>query len=172
MKPVTILVADDDPDVRKLIREAFEECKSVNDLRFVNDGEELLDYLNRRGKFANRLIPPRPGIVLLDLNMPRNDGRVALLEIKAESRFRSLRVIVFTTSKAPEDVIRAFNLSAACYITKPAAFETCLRLSNRSANIGWKPLFCRLTKKVRESSKNAIRSESLPCQARRKTDGR
>lgn len=127
-KPVTVLIADDDPDDRKLIREAFEECQLANDLRFVHDGEELLDYLNRRGPFADRVLSPRPGIILLDLNMPRIDGREALREIKADPRFKSLRVIIFTTSKAPEDVIRAYTLSAASYIAKPAAFDELIEI--------------------------------------------
>src|SRR6266516_1410994 len=85
--PITILVADDDPDDRKLTREAFEENHLANDLRFVEDGEELLDYLHHRGKYANPDDAPRPGIILLDLNMPRKDGREALQEIKRDPRF-------------------------------------------------------------------------------------
>ena len=123
-KPITILMADDDPDDRQLTREAFEEAKLANDLRFVEDGVELLDYLYRRGKYADPAASPRPGILLLDLNMPRKDGREALQEIKADPRFRAIRVIILTTSKAEEDILRTYNLSAASYITKPVTFES------------------------------------------------
>lgn len=123
-KPVTILMADDDPDDRQLTREAFEEAKLANELRFVEDGVELLDYLNRRGKYTDPASSPRPGIILLDLNMPRKDGREALEEIKADPRFRTIRVIILTTSKAEEDILRSYNLSAASYITKPVTFES------------------------------------------------
>src|SRR3954465_15836421 len=99
-KPITILMADDDPDDRQLTREAFEEAKLANDIRFVEDGVELLDYLHRRGKNPDPESSPRPGIILLDLNMPRKDGREALEELKADPRFRAIRVIVLTTSKA------------------------------------------------------------------------
>lgn len=123
-KPITILMADDDPDDRQLTKEAFEEAKLVNDLRFVEDGVELLDYLHRRGKYADPVTSPRPGIILLDLNMPRKDGREALQELKQDARFRAIRVIILTTSKAEEDILRTYNLSAASYITKPVTFES------------------------------------------------
>jgi two-component system, response regulator len=122
-KPITILMADDDPDDRQLTREAFAEAKLANDLRFVEDGVELLDYMFRRGKYADPQTSPRPGIILLDLNMPRKDGREALQKLKADPRFRSLRIIILTTSKAEEDILRTYNLSAASYITKPVTFE-------------------------------------------------
>jgi two-component system response regulator len=122
-KPITILMADDDPDDRELTREAFEENHLANDLRFVEDGEELLDYLHQRGKYAAEGAAPTRGLILLDLNMPRKDGREALQEIKADPRLRSIRVVVMTTSKAEEDVLRSYDLSAASYITKPVTFE-------------------------------------------------
>ena len=122
-KPITILMADDDPDDRELTREAFEENRLANDLRFVEDGEELLDYLHRRGKFEDPASSPRPGIILLDLNMPRKDGRGALREIRTDPRFRGIRIVIMTTSKAEEDVIHSYDLSAASYITKPVTFE-------------------------------------------------
>jgi len=123
-KPITILMADDDPDDRQLTREAFEEAKLANDLRFVEDGVELLDYLHRRGKYADPALSPRPGLILLDLNMPRKDGREALQELKQDPRFRAIRVIIMTTSKAEEDILRTYSLSAASYITKPVTFES------------------------------------------------
>ncbi len=122
-KPITILMADDDPDDRRLTREAFEESHLMNDLRFVEDGEELLDYLNRRGKYSAPDSAPWPAILLLDLNMPRKDGREALQELKKDPRFRTIRVVIMTTSKAEEDVLRSYNLSAASYIAKPVTFE-------------------------------------------------
>jgi two-component system response regulator len=122
-KPITILMADDDPDDRKLTREAFEENHIANELRFVEDGEELLDYLHQRGKYAAEGAAPLPGLILLDLNMPRKDGREALQEIKTDPRLRTIRVVVMTTSKAEEDVVRSYDLSAASYITKPVTFE-------------------------------------------------
>ena len=122
-KAITILMADDDPDDRQLTKEAFEEARLANDLRFVEDGVELLDYLLRRGKYADPASSPRPGIILLDLNMPRKDGREALQELKQDARFRAIRVIILTTSKAEEDILRTYNLSAASYITKPVTFE-------------------------------------------------
>jgi two-component system response regulator len=116
-------MADDDPDDRRLTREAFEESHLVNDLRFVEDGEELLDYLRRTGKYTDPDSAPWPAILLLDLNMPRKDGREALQELKKDPRFRGIRVVIMTTSKAEEDVIRSYDLSAASYITKPVTFE-------------------------------------------------
>jgi CheY-like chemotaxis protein len=123
-KPVTILMADDDPDDRAMTAEAFAEAKLANELRFVEDGAELLDYLFRRGKYVDPASSPRPGIILLDLNMPRVDGREALAQLKADPRFRTIRVIILTTSKAEEDILRTYNLSAASYITKPVTFES------------------------------------------------
>jgi CheY-like chemotaxis protein len=120
---VTILMADDDADDRKLTKEAFEENHLANDLRFVEDGEQLLDYLYHRGKYANPDDAPRPSIILLDLNMPRKDGREALQEIKRDPQFHGIRVVIMTTSKAEEDVVRSYNLSAASYIAKPVTFE-------------------------------------------------
>jgi two-component system response regulator len=115
-------MADDDPDDRQLTREAFEENHLANDLRFVEDGEELMDYLYHRGKYTDPASAPWPAIILLDLNMPRKDGREALQEIKSDPRFRGIRVIIMTTSKAEEDVIRSYDLCAASYITKPVTF--------------------------------------------------
>ena len=122
-KPITILMADDDADDRKMTREAFEESRLANDLRFVENGVELMDYLNRRGKYGDPASSPRPGLILLDLNMPKKDGREALKEIKADPRLKNIRVVILTTSKAEEDIYRSYDLSAASYITKPVTFE-------------------------------------------------
>lgn len=121
-KPITILMADDDADDRQMTQEAFEENRLANDLRFVEDGAELMDYLQRRGKFRDPASSPRPGLILLDLNMPKKDGREALAEIKADPKLRNIRVVVMTTSKAEEDIARTYDLSAASYITKPVTF--------------------------------------------------
>lgn len=121
-KPITILMADDDADDRMMTKEAFDESRLANDLRFVEDGVELLDYLNRRGKYADPAASPRPGLILLDLNMPKKDGREALKEIKADPKLKSIRVVILTTSKAEEDIYRTYDLSAASYITKPVTF--------------------------------------------------
>src|SRR2546428_5965595 len=105
-KPITILMADDDEDDRKLTQEAFTESRLANDLRFVENGEELMDYLHHRGKFKDPAGSPRPAIILLDLNMPKKDGHQALQEIKADPKLRQIRVIVLTTSKADEDIYK------------------------------------------------------------------
>src|SRR4028119_2323254 len=97
-KPITILMADDDADDRMMTKEAFEESRVTNDLRFVVDGEELMDYLKRRGRFADPASSPRPGLILLDLNMPRKDGRQALEEIKADPDLKGTRSVTLTTS--------------------------------------------------------------------------
>lgn len=121
-KPITILMADDDADDRLMTKEAFEESRLVNDLRFVEDGVELLDYLKRRGKYEDPASSPRPGLILLDLNMPKKDGREALKEIKSDPNLKSIRIVILTTSKAEEDIYRTYDLSAASYITKPVTF--------------------------------------------------
>ena len=99
-RTITILLADDDADDRMMAADALEESRLANDLKFVEDGEELMDYLHRRGKYAEPNAAPRPGLILLDLNMPKKDGREALREIKAEPELRSIPVVVLTTSKA------------------------------------------------------------------------
>jgi CheY-like chemotaxis protein len=123
VKPITILMADDDPDDRQLTHEAFTESRLANDLRFVEDGEQLLAYLRREGKYADPAVSPRPGLILLDLNMPKVDGREALQAIKADPRLRKIRIVVMTTSKAEEDILRTYDLSASSYITKPVTFD-------------------------------------------------
>jgi len=123
-RSITILLADDDVDDRMMASDALEESRLANDLRCVEDGEELMDYLHRRGKYAPPNDAPRPGLILLDLNMPRKDGREALKEIKAEPELRSIPVIVLTTSKAEEDIYRTYDLGVNSFITKPVNFES------------------------------------------------
>jgi CheY-like chemotaxis protein len=123
-KPITILVADDDPDDRVLVREALEESRLANTVRFVEDGEQLMDYLHQRGIFADAEQYPQPGLILLDLNMPRKDGREALREIKADPELRRIPIIVLTTSKAEEDIYRTYDLGVNSFITKPVTFDS------------------------------------------------
>lgn len=106
-----------------LARHAFDEHRLANDLRIVEDGEELMDYLHQRGRFSDPETAPHPGLILLDLNMPRKDGREALQEIKADQRLRRIPVVVLTSSKAEEDVLRSYDLGANSFITKPVTFE-------------------------------------------------
>jgi CheY-like chemotaxis protein len=122
-EPITILMADDDADDRRLTRDALEESRLANDLRFVENGEELLDYLRHQGKFSDPDANPRPGLILLDLNMPRKDGRTALKEMKADPDLRQIPVTVLTTSKADEDIFRSYDLGVNSYIVKPVTFE-------------------------------------------------
>ena len=122
-KPIVILLADDDEEDRMLAADALEESRVVNDLRFVEDGDELLDYLFHRGRYSEPDSAPPPGLILLDLNMPRKDGREALREIKAHPDLRRIPVVVLTTSKAEEDIYRTYDLGANSFITKPVSFE-------------------------------------------------
>jgi CheY-like chemotaxis protein len=122
-RPITILLADDDPDDRMLARDALDESRLANDLHEVLDGEELLEYLRRQGRYADPASAPRPGLILLDLNMPRKDGREALREIKADPDLRSIPVVVLTTSQAEEDIYRTYDLGVSSFITKPVSFE-------------------------------------------------
>ena len=122
-KPIVILLADDDEEDRMLSSDALAESRVVNDLRFVEDGEELLDYLYHRGRDAEAGSAPAPGLILLDLNMPKKDGREALREIKADPQLRRIPVIVLTTSKAEEDIYRTYDLGVSSYVAKPVTFE-------------------------------------------------
>jgi CheY-like chemotaxis protein len=122
-KPITILMADDDPDDRLLTQDALQEARLINEIRFVENGEELMDYLKRRGKFAPPADTPRPGLVLLDLNMPKKDGRTVLQELKSDPELRTLPVVVLTTSKDDEDVYRSYDLGVNSYVVKPVTFE-------------------------------------------------
>jgi CheY-like chemotaxis protein len=127
-KPILILMAEDDADDRLLVKEALEESRVLNELRFVEDGEELLEYLRRQGRYAGEEESPRPGLVLLDLNMPRKDGREALREIKADPDLRRIPIVVMTTSKAEEDIFRSYDSGASSYITKPITFDRLVEL--------------------------------------------
>jgi CheY-like chemotaxis protein len=122
-KPVTILMADDDEDDRELTREALQNSRLANEMRFVVDGQDLMDYLRREGRYADPSVEVRrPGIILLDLNMPKKDGREALAEIKSDVSLRSIPVVVLTTSKNEEDIFRTYDLGVSSFITKPVTF--------------------------------------------------
>ena len=127
-KSITVLMADDDPDDRLLTQHAFKKSRLGSDLRFVEDGEELMDYLRRRGKYRNPATSPRPGLILLDLNMPRKQGHEALQEIKTDARLRQIPVVVLTTSRTPEDIVRTHDLGANSFISKPATFDEMLEM--------------------------------------------
>ncbi|MGH8000638.1 MAG: response regulator [Brasilonema sp.] len=121
---ITILMADDDEDDCMLVREALAESRLANKLHIVNDGEELMDYLYHRGMYASKNTAPRPNLILLDLNMPKKDGREALREIKADPRLRQIPVVILTTSKAEEDVYSSYDLGANSFIIKPVTFAS------------------------------------------------
>ncbi|MBU3023222.1 response regulator [Aestuariibacter sp. A3R04] len=121
--PINILMADDDEDDRLLTLDALKESRVLNNLYCVEDGVELLAYLRREGKYADPKDSPRPSLILLDLNMPRKDGREALQEIKADPSLRAIPVVILTTSKEEEDMLRGYDLGCASYITKPVNFE-------------------------------------------------
>lgn len=122
-RAITILMADDDEDDRLLTQDALRESRVLNSLYCVEDGVELLEYLRKEGKYASDEPCPRPSLILLDLNMPRMDGREALRNIKSDDRLRGIPVVILTTSKQEEDMVRGYNLGAASYITKPVNFD-------------------------------------------------
>ena len=118
-RPVVILLADDDPEDREMMRRALDANDLAGELYCVGDGEELLDYLHHRGAYAPPALSPVPGLILLDLNMPRKDGREALAEIKADPLLRRIPVVVMTTSQAEQDITRTYDLGTNSYIAKP-----------------------------------------------------
>jgi CheY-like chemotaxis protein len=121
---VTILMADDDEDDRVLTADALRRSRLVNDMRFVVDGDDLMKYLRGEGAYAPGGTPaPRPGLILLDLNMPKKDGREALAEIKGDPDLRQIPVVVLTTSKAEEDIFRTYDLGVNSFVSKPVTFE-------------------------------------------------
>jgi CheY-like chemotaxis protein len=121
--PVTIVIAEDDEDDYILTRDAFAESRLINNLVWVHDGEELLDYLTRHGEYAEPESSPRPALILLDLNMPRMDGREALERIKTDASLRSIPVVVLTTSRAEEDIVRSYDMGVNSFIQKPVSFS-------------------------------------------------
>jgi len=124
IRPITILLAEDDPDDRLMATEALEESRLANDLHIVEDGEELMDFLCQQGKYAKMEDWSLPGLILLDLNMPKKDGREALKEIKADVRLRRIPIVILTTSTEEEDIFRSYDLGVNSFITKPVSFES------------------------------------------------
>ena len=128
MKPehkssIIILMADDDPEDRMLAEDALREAHLQNDLHFTYDGEDLLDYLHRRGRHEQMKDSPLPGLILLDLNMPKKDGREALAEIKSNPDWQHIPIVVLTTSRADADIVKTYHLGVNSFITKPVTFE-------------------------------------------------
>jgi CheY-like chemotaxis protein len=129
--PITILICDDDEDDRLLTQQALEDAHISNALRFVEDGEQCLDYLNQRGQYAGELgLAPRPGLILLDLNMPKMDGRDVLRKIKADESLRDIPVVVLSTSSLDEDIARSYQMGVNSFITKPVTFSGLVEAMN------------------------------------------
>jgi chemotaxis family two-component system response regulator Rcp1 len=124
-RPVQILLVEDSPSDTELTIEALREAKVRNELSVVEDGVQAMEFLRRQGPFAKA---PRPDLIMLDLNLPRKDGREVLAEIKSDENLKTIPVVVLTTSRAERDVLRAYQLSANCYITKPVDFEQFLQV--------------------------------------------
>ncbi len=122
-EPVDILMADDDADDRLMADKALQAARLENSLNFVEDGEELMDYLLHRGKYTDASQYPLPGLILLDLNMPKKDGREALKEIKAHPQLHRIPVVIMTTSAAEQDIVRSYDLGVNSYIIKPVTFQ-------------------------------------------------
>jgi CheY-like chemotaxis protein len=127
-KSVTILMAEDDPGDQMLLQKALEASHFLNEMHFVRDGEELLDYLYHRGLYSEPAKAPRPGLILLDLNLPKLDGRQVLANIKADANLRRIPVVVLTASQQQLDIHRSYELGASSYLTKPMQFESLVEL--------------------------------------------
>ena len=125
---VTVLMADDDSDDCVLVKDALSENGFTIDLRFVEDGEELMEYLRRRGRYRDSTSSPHPNLILLDLNMPKKDGREALREIKSDPRLRMIPIVILTTSNEEEDIRYSFDMGASSFITKPESFDRLVEL--------------------------------------------
>ncbi|MEO8334709.1 MAG: response regulator [bacterium] len=122
-QPIRILIADDDEEDRAFAREALTVARLANDLHFVGDGEELMDYLHGRGRFACADVAPRPGLILLDIKMPKKDGFACLAEIKNDESLRQIPVVLLTTSSAEVDIFRGYDLGVNSFVTKPVTFD-------------------------------------------------
>ena len=128
--PIIILYADDDAEDRMLVQDAWRESRLRNELHFVENGEELLQYLRREGQFARLAGQSLPGLILLDLNMPKKDGREALREIKADPALRAIPIVVLTTSRAEEDILRAYGLGVSSFVVKPVTFQSLVEITS------------------------------------------
>jgi CheY-like chemotaxis protein len=136
-KSMVILMADDDADDRLLAKDALSECKLPGEMRFVEDGEDLMDYLQHRGKYAKDANAPTPNLILLDLNMPKKDGREALREIKSNPELRKIPVVVLTTSRADTDIAKVYDLGANSFISKPVAFDALVNVMGALSHYWW-----------------------------------
>ncbi len=133
-KNITILLADDDPEDRMLTIDALKESRLVNDLHTVVDGEELMDYLKIKGKYKDKVDSPKPGLILLDLNMPKKDGREALKEIKSDPELKHIPVVVLTTSDADIDIFSTYDIGVNSFITKPVKFDALVKIMKDLGN--------------------------------------
>ena len=124
-RPAEILLAEDNPADVRLTREALRDAKVHNNLNVVFDGVEAMAFLRRQGTYANA---PRPDVILLDLNMPRKDGRQVLAEIKADEQLKCIPIVILTSSQVEEDILRAYNLNVNCYVTKPVELDQFLKV--------------------------------------------
>lgn len=127
-KSIIILIAEDDPEDQLLTIEALEESKLVNTVHFVENGEDLILYLENKGRFEDKIKYPKPGIILLDLNMPKMDGREALQIIKSKEMLRMIPIVILTTSKAEEDILRSYDLGVSSFISKPVTFNALVEI--------------------------------------------
>ncbi len=127
-KRTVVIIAEDDPDDRLLIKDAIREAASEAEVHFVTDGAEMLDYLNHRGRYTDETSSPLPELILLDLNMPKKSGLEVLEEIKADPTLRTIPVVVLTTSRSPEHVSRSYELGGNGYITKPNSYSELVSL--------------------------------------------
>ena len=155
----TVLMADDSADDCLIAQTAWDECRLGKELRFVHDGEELMDYLYQRGQYADPASSPRPGLILLDLNMPKKDGCEALMEIKSDMNLQSIPVVVLTTSRVAKHIDSAFNLGAHSFITKPNTLKEFLELMKGLTRY-WKKL--ESSSRLSQSS-NQVHQPSVVC---------
>jgi chemotaxis family two-component system response regulator Rcp1 len=132
-KPIEILMVEDNPGDVRLTVEAFKETKVHNNLNVVGDGTEALSFLRREGQYIDA---PRPDLILLDLNLPKKDGREVLEEIKADQDLKRIPVVILTTSQAEEDILKTYNLHANCYITKPVDLDQFIKVV-KSIEVFW-----------------------------------
>lgn len=128
MKRCVLMMADDDPDDREFVREAFDECGFEGDFRYVEDGAELIDYLTHSGRFEGGQ-GPQPDLILLDLNMPRMDGKEALSFIKSRADLRRIPIVVLSTSDSADDIEKTYDLGVNSFVTKPASFDELVKMA-------------------------------------------
>ncbi|MDF1851024.1 MAG: response regulator [Verrucomicrobiales bacterium] len=129
MKRCVLMMADDDPDDREFVREAFDECGFEGDFRYVEDGADLVDYLTHSGRFEEREEVPVPDLILLDLNMPRMDGKEALAFIKSREELRRIPIVVLSTSDSEEDIRKTYDLGVNSFVTKPSSFDEIVKMA-------------------------------------------